>query len=147
MEVKRLEKNDLPGQAAAFYVRIQAMNVEEFGIPVQCEIDEKESHEYIVAFDGIHPIATCRLHFTEDGNAKIERVVTIKKYRETGIGRAVVTEAEKWIRERGVKKIIITSRDEAVGFYEKLGYRADFEKIKNEADAIFKIVYTEKTFD
>lgn len=54
----------------------------------------------------------------------------------------MIGEAEQWIRESGVKKIIITSRDEAVGFYEALGYQADYEK---KIDAgIFKIVYTEK---
>ena len=38
------------------------MNVEEFGIPVEYEIDEKEDYEYIVAFDEVHPVATCRVH-------------------------------------------------------------------------------------
>ncbi len=144
MEVRRIEKNNIAGQAAAFYVRIHAMNVEEFGIPVQYEIDEKEPFEYIVAFDEEHPIATCRIHITEEGYAKIERVVTLKKYRGTGVGRAIITEAENWIKEKGIHKIVITSRDEAVGFYEKLGYTADFDRIKNEDDSIFKIVYTEK---
>ena len=144
MEVRRIEKNNIPGQAAAFYVRIEAMNVEEFGIPVQHEIDEKEPFEYIVAFEEEHPVATCRIHLTDDGYAKIERVVTLKKYRGKEVGRAVVTEAENWIKEQGFHKIIITSRDAAVGFYEKLGYTADYEKIKNEDDAIFPLVYTEK---
>ncbi len=147
MEVRRIEKNDISGQAAAFYVRIEAMNVEEFGIPVQHEIDEKEPFEYIVAFEEEHPIATCRIHLTEDNYAKIERVVTLKKYRGKEIGRAVVTEAEHWIREQGFRKIIITSRDAAVGFYEKLGYTADYEKIKNEDDDIFHLVYTEKILE
>lgn len=144
MEIKRIEKNNIAGQAAAFYVRIQAMNVEEFGIPVQFEIDEKEPIEYIVAFDDVHPIATCRVHVIEEGYAKIERVVTLKKYRGTGVGRAIITEAENWIKEKGISKIVITSRDEAVGFYERLEYTADYDKIKNEDDAIFKCVYTEK---
>lgn len=144
MEVKRVEKQDIAGQAAAFYVRIQAMNVEEFGIPVQYEIDETEAHEYIVAYDNEHPIATCRLHYLDGETAKIERVVTLKKYRGTGVGRAIITEAENWLRDAGIRKIIITSRDAAVGFYEKLGYTADYDKIKNEDDAIFKCVYTEK---
>ena len=62
MEIRRIEKGNRAGQAAAFYVRIQAMNVEEFGIPVEYEIDEKEDYEYIVAFDEVHPVATCRVH-------------------------------------------------------------------------------------
>ncbi len=61
--------------------------------------------------------------------------------------------------EEGIRKIIITSRDEAVGFYEKLGYRADYSKDcralfptagkkENETpkkpDPRFVIVYMEK---
>ena len=144
MEIRRIEKGNRAGQAAAFYVRIQAMNVEEFGIPVEYEIDEKEDYGYIVAFDEVHPVATCRVHQLDEETAKIERVVTLKKYRGTGVGRAVITEAENWLRERCVKKIIITSRDEAVGFYEKLGYTADYERIKPQEGAVFQCVYTEK---
>ena len=144
MEVRRIEKTDYAGIAAVFYVRVQAMTVEECGFPIKYEIDEKEPAEYIVAYEGEIPIATCRIHLTEDGYAKIERVVTLKKYRNQGVGRAIITEAEKWIKEKGIDKVVITSRDTAVGFYEKLGYLADYDKIKNKPESVFKIVYTEK---
>lgn len=34
---------------------------------------------------------------------------------------ATIREAEKWMKEQGVKKIYINSRTAAVQFYEKLG--------------------------
>lgn len=71
-------------------------------------------------------MSTCRLYFEYNkGYAKIERVATVSSARGMGAGRAGIEAAEEWILERGFKKIIITSRDEAVGFYEKLGYHAD----------------------
>ena len=39
------------------------------------------------------------------------------------LGAMAVREAEKWIAECGYKKIVIDSRLEATGFYEKLGYK------------------------
>ena len=50
--------------------------------------------------------------------------------------------AEEWIREENYKKIIISSRDEAVGFYEKLGYKADYDRV--DGSGFFKCIYTEK---
>lgn len=130
-------------QAAAYYVRIDSM-VKGFNIPADIEIDghDKPDTKYIVVFDGILPVATCRLYFEEGGIAKIERVVVTESLRNKGVGRLAVEAAEEWIKELGYKKIVITSRDEAVGFYEKLGYTADYSRTY-DAD-IFKIIYTEK---
>ena len=37
-------------------------------------------------------------------------------------------EAEAWIKELGYSLIVLESREEVVGFYEKLGYEADYER-------------------
>lgn len=130
--------------AGVHYVRVEAM-VKGFHIPMDKEFDEADSPEsrYVLVFDDIYPVAACRIHLLEgEDTAKIERVSVLAEYRKKGVGRLLIGEAEQWIRESGVKKIVITSRDEAVGFYEALGYQADYEK---KIDAgIFKIVYTEK---
>lgn len=144
LTARRVTKEDTPGRAASYYVRIRAMNVDEYDIPVEIEIDDKEDGEYIVTFDGVHPIATCRLHILDNETAKIERVVTVKDSRKSGVGRVTITAAEEWLKEKGIKKVIIESRDVAVGFYEKLGYKPDYDKFENPEGAIFKLVYTEK---
>lgn len=144
METRRVEKNDTAGRAAAYYVRIRAMNADEYDIPVDVEINDTEDSEYIVTFDGVHPVGTCRLHIVDGDTAKIERVVTLRSVRKTGVGRLTITAAEDWLREKGIKKVIIESRDVAVGFYEKLGYKPDFGKYENKEGALFQLVYTEK---
>ena len=55
---------------------------------------------------------------------------------------AAITAAEDWFAERGVKKIFINSRTEAVGFYEKLGYVADPKQITGTG--AFQCIMTEK---
>jgi ribosomal protein S18 acetylase RimI-like enzyme len=45
--------------------------------------------------------------------------------RKTGLGREVVQSAEQWLTERGVWKVNLLVRDdndEALGFYDRLGY-------------------------
>lgn len=130
--------------AGIHYVRTETM-VKGFRIPLHKEFDEGDSEEslYVLVLDDIYPVAACRIHVSDnEETAKIERVSVLSEYRKKGVGRLLIEEAENWIRESGVKKICITSRDEAVGFYEALGYKADYNRQTDTG--IFKIIYTEK---
>lgn len=142
MEAIRAEKTWQ--QAGAYYVRVEAM-VKGFNIPLNKEFDDHDTPDtkYIVVLENEVPLGTCRLYVVDDTTAKIERVSVVEAARQKGVGRLAITEAEKWLEELGIKKVIITSRDEAVGFYEKLGYQADWSK--KDDTGIFSIVYTEKT--
>jgi len=142
--VKRSEK--LADRAAAYYVRIEAMT-KGFGTNVDGEIGEhdREDTHYIVAYDEVLPVSTCRLFWENDTEAKIERVCTIELYRNKGIGSLVIEEAERELAESGVKHIVITSRAESVRFYEKLGYAADRSVVvRPHQEGRFDLVYMEK---
>lgn len=133
-------------RAGVYYVRTEAM-VKGFQIPLDGEFDKGDTPDtaYILIMDGIYPVGTCRIHpVPEEDIAKIERVCVLESYRRKGVGRLAIEAAEQWILELGYKKIVITSRDEAVGFYEALGYQADYGR--TQEGGIFKIVYTEKVF-
>ncbi|MFD1670743.1 GNAT family N-acetyltransferase [Agrilactobacillus yilanensis] len=101
------------------------------GIPVTLagEFDEKFNHHYhyILLKEGEDPVSTLRVNFENEDFAKIERVSTLEKFQNKGYGRALIQAAESWISERGYHKIIITSLDTAVGFYQKLGYVPDYD--------------------
>jgi len=80
--------------------------------------------------DGL-PLSTCRVHpVYEEGYAKIERVATVSYARKKGAGKLAILEAEAWIKDLGFSKILISSREEALGFYQKLGYEVDNTKEK-----------------
>ncbi len=132
--------------AGVHFVRTEAM-VNGFDIRLDQEFaEDTPDTNYILVLDGVHPVGTCRLHFLpEEGYAKIERVAVVSDRRKQGIGRIAIEAAEDWIKELGYKKIVITSRDEAVGFYEALGYTADFNNVDDSA--FFTTVYTEKILD
>lgn len=128
--MKAIRATETYAKAGVYYVRTEAM-VYGFGVSLQGEFDgdTPDSDYILVTDDNGMPLSTCRVHFVpEEGYAKIERVATVSFARGKGAGRLAIESAEEWIREKGYKKIIITSRDEAVGFYEKLGYTADYAK-------------------
>lgn len=131
MDHKVMRATETWQQAGAYYVRIQAM-AKQYHITLREEFDEHDTPDtkYIVILDGDFPVATCRLYELPEAPAMmLGRIVVLPEYRKQGLGRLVVTEAEKWARELGCKKAVLDSRDVAVGFYEKLGYTADHSRI------------------
>lgn len=110
-------------RAGAYCVRIQGMN-RQHRISLREEFDEHDGEGtlYIVILDDGYPVATCRFYETDAESVMLGRVVVLPEYRKKGLGRMAVSEAERWIAERGYKKVVIDSRVSAVGFYEKLGY-------------------------
>ena len=141
MKIIRVTKES--ERAGAYYVRMAAM-MRKYQIPLDAEIDahDGESCHYILALDDIYPVATCRWFEVRDGVAEIGRVVVLPEYRGKHLGQAVVAEAEKWMREVGVKKVEISSRVNVADFYEKMGYHFN-ESGKAHQDT-FECVYMEK---
>ena len=110
-------------RAGAYSVRIEGMN-RQHHISLREEFDDhdRDGTKYIVLLDDGYPVATSRFYEESSETVIIGRVVVLPDYRGRRLGELVVTEAEKWAFELGYKKIIVDSRLEAVGFYEKLGY-------------------------
>ena len=110
-------------RAGVHYVRTQAMCL-GFKIPLEGEFsDDTPEDEYILVMDGIYPVSTCRLHYLDEHTGKIERVATLESYRGKHYGQAGIIEAE-------------------LGFYEKLGYTANFSQVSGSGE--FECVMTEK---
>lgn len=141
--IKVVRAEELWQQAGAYYVRIQAM-AKKHHITLRQEFDEHDSPEtkYIVLLDEEFPVATCRFFALDEEHAEIGRVVVLPEYREQGLGRKVIEEAEKWLAELGFRTAVVESRIEAVGFYEKLGYKKDVNRVL--FGEVFTCIYMEK---
>ena len=126
MEVIRAKENY--EKAGAYSVRITGMN-RAHSISLKDEFDELDFTiaKHIVVLDKTYPIATARLYEIDDKEygkcITIGRVVVLPEYRNKGLGRRVVSEAEAWAFDLGYNTIIIDSRLEAVEFYKKLDYK------------------------
>ena len=123
MNIQVIRATEIWQQAGAYYVRIQGM-AKQHGITLRREFDDKDTPEtkYIVLTNDEFPVATCRFYETGPGRSVLGRVVVLPEYRCRGLGRMVVEEAERWLRELGFREVAIDSRIEAVPFYRKLGY-------------------------
>lgn len=144
MKIIRVTKES--ERAGAYYVRILAM-MHKYQIPLDAEVDSHDGADcnYILALDDIYPVATCRwfhVGSATDGVAEIGRVVVLPEYRGQHLGQVVVAEAERWMREEGFKKAVISSRAGVEEFYKKLGYR--FDKNGKPHHDTFQCVYMEK---
>lgn len=128
METVRAETT--AARAGAYYVRIQAM-AKKYHITLEEEFDEHDTPEtkYIVILDDDFPVATCRMYDMGEGAVMIGRVVVLPEYRGKGLGSLTVRSAEEWAAELGFSRAVLESRLEKAGFYEKLGYTADSDKI------------------
>ena len=78
-------------QAAAYYVRIQAM-ARKHRIPLDAEFDEHDTPQtnYIVIMDDFLPVATCRLYGLDQQHVMLGRIVVLPEYRHRGLGTLVV---------------------------------------------------------
>ena len=141
MKIIRVTKES--ERAGAYYVRIQAM-MHKYQISLDAEVDSHDGADcnYILALDDIYPVATCRWFGLDSESAEIGRVVVLPEYRGQHLGQAVVAEAERWMREEGFKKAVISSRAGVEEFYKKLGYR--FDKNGKPHHDTFQCVYMEK---
>lgn len=86
------------------------------------DLEERSLHLMVCRVDRI-PIAVGRAHFNTDTEAQIRFMAVEPRYQKTGLGTVVLKRLEDEVRQLGAKYIILNSRDVAVPFYEKNGYK------------------------
>jgi len=64
-----------------------------------------------------------RLHKNTDTEAQIRYLAIEVDCRGLGVGRAIVQQLESMACAQGTQRIVLNSRKDVVGFYERLGYR------------------------
>ena len=125
MEIYRVTESSPRWQKIAYdSVRVDAFNVGQ-GIPVEREFEGDLSLDEVPAvilIEDHKPVAGLRIAYREGGIAQIQRVATVREKQRGGYGSILIREAEKWIKENGVRHVLITSQDRSVGFYEANGY-------------------------
>ncbi len=86
---------------------------------------EKEKNDILIGcFDDDRMEGCCLLTQTEPGVVRLRQMAVISGLQGKGLGRALMQFAENVARDMGYKKITMHARKTALGFYEKLGYRA-----------------------
>lgn len=83
--------------------------------------DERCYHIMAIINNTITGIA--RLEFTTDKCAQLRYMAVDDSYQGQGIGRCVMTHMEQYAKENKSGELFLNARENAVGFYEKLGYK------------------------
>jgi predicted GNAT family N-acyltransferase len=125
MDIYRVTKDSPKWQIVAYdFIRTDSFCFGQ-NIPVEVEFNgdgDIESFNGVLIVDDHKPVAGLRIAYPSADVGKIERVCTIREKQKSGYGRIMIEEAEKWIAEKGISHIVISSQDRARGFYEKCGY-------------------------
>ncbi|CAM4285202.1 GNAT family N-acetyltransferase [Nocardiopsis rhodophaea] len=110
-------------RAAVFVIR-GVVFVAEQQVPIEEEWDEDDlAADYLLARLDEVPVGTGRL-VARGERGMLGRLAVLPCTRGTGTGAALVRAVEERARERGLAGIDLHAQTHALGFYERLGYRA-----------------------
>jgi predicted GNAT family N-acyltransferase len=84
-------------------------------------LDDEALH--LVAIDGGEVIGTCRMLIEPGGTARFGRLCVAASARGTGVGAALVDEAEREARAAGARRIGMHAQTGALGLYRRAGFR------------------------
>ncbi|WP_294578594.1 GNAT family N-acetyltransferase [uncultured Thomasclavelia sp.] len=99
----------------------QKVFVEEQGFSNEFdEIDDKAYH--LVIYQDNLPLATGRMYPKDDQTMILGRIAVLKPYRKHHLGSKIVIGLEDKARELGYMKTELSAQQQAMSFYQKLGY-------------------------
>ncbi|MEQ6249618.1 GNAT family N-acetyltransferase [Sulfitobacter sp. HNIBRBA3233] len=109
--------------ATCYALRHEVFVVEQ-GYSAEGEVDALDpvSH-HLLAWDEETPVATARIYMDGD-TAKIGRVCVVRALRGRGLGADLIDAAVGRAGQLGAWRAVLGAQAHAVGFYEKLGFRA-----------------------
>lgn len=87
------------------------------------ELENEKNDILIGCFEDDIMEGCCLLTQIAEGTVKLRQMAVTNNLQGKGIGRVIMNFAENVARDRGYKKITMNARKNAIGFYEKLGYK------------------------
>ncbi len=104
----------------AYPIRL-AVFVHEQKVPEELELDDDDPTAWhAVVFKDGQAIATGRLL----RNGKIGRLAILREYRGLGLGSELLKTLVSYGRQEGIKQFFLHAQTSAIGFYERLGFKA-----------------------
>lgn len=87
------------------------------------ELEEEKDNMLIAAFEDDDILGCCMLVEEKSDIVRLRQMAVLNDLQGKGIGRALMSFAENIARDRGYKILSMHARKNAVGFYEKMGYK------------------------
>ncbi|MFI5129109.1 MAG: GNAT family N-acetyltransferase [Chitinophagales bacterium] len=92
------------------------------------ELETEKDNMLIAAFEEERMLGCCMLVEEQPGTVRLRQMAVLNDLQGKGIGRALMNFAENLARDRGYRIVIMHARVNAVGFYEKVGYKVRGDK-------------------
>lgn len=87
------------------------------------ELEDEKNNLLIGAFEDDDMLGCCMLVEESSTTVRLRQMAVLNDLQGKGIGRALMQFAENLARDHGYKVLTMHARDNAIGFYEKMGYR------------------------
>ncbi len=87
------------------------------------ELEQEKENMLIAAFEDEDILGCCMLVEENTNTVRLRQMAVLNDLQGKGIGRALMGFAENLARDRGYKILSMHARKNAIGFYEKMGYR------------------------
>jgi GNAT superfamily N-acetyltransferase len=96
------------------------------------ELDQEKTNMLIGAFEDDRLLGCCMLVEERPATVRLRQMAVLNDLQGKGIGRALMQFAENLARDHGYKILTMHARKNAIGFYEKMGYKIksdEFEEV------------------
>jgi ribosomal protein S18 acetylase RimI-like enzyme len=96
------------------------------------ELESEKDNLLVAAYEDDHMLGCCMLVEEDPQTVRLRQMAVMNDLQGKGIGSALMTFAENLARDRGYRRITMHARKNALGFYEKMGYKKigeEFEEI------------------
>ncbi|HEX2607177.1 MAG TPA: GNAT family N-acetyltransferase [Flavisolibacter sp.] len=96
------------------------------------ELESEKDNLLMAAYEDDQMLGCCMLVEEEPGTVRLRQMAVLNDLQGKGVGKALMQFAENLARDRGYKRITMHARKNALGFYEKMGYKKfgkEFEEI------------------
>jgi GNAT superfamily N-acetyltransferase len=87
------------------------------------ELEKEKENMLIGAFEEEDMLGCCMLVEENQETVRLRQMAVLNDLQGKGIGKALMNFAENLARDRGYKTLSMHARKNAVGFYEKMGYK------------------------
>lgn len=92
------------------------------------ELLKEKDNILIAAFDEDKILGCCMLVKHDRNTLQLRQMAVNNNLQGKGIGASIMSFAESISKDKGYNKIVMNARNNAIGFYEKFGYKVKSEE-------------------
>ncbi len=92
------------------------------------ELLKEKDNILIAAFDEEKILGCCMLVKQDRNTLQLRQMAVNNNLQGKGIGASIMSFAESISKDKGYNKIVMNARNNAIGFYEKFGYKVKSEE-------------------